>query len=94
MFLHRVLEFTAGGVFLIVIPLWVEQLIKFSKPCFVYSDTGYGTLFIIYILALPLLERLTGTRGQSSGTASAPAVSGLISKSGSGHKARTQPIHA
>lgn len=45
MFLHRVLEFTAGGVFLIVIPLWVEQLIKFSKPCFVYSDTGYGTLF-------------------------------------------------
>ena len=61
MFLHRVLEFTAGGVFLIVIPLWVEQLIKFSKPCFVYSDTGYGTLFIISIFVPPLLEHLIGT---------------------------------
>ena len=61
MFLHWILEFTAGGVFLIVIPLWVEQLIKFSKSCFVYSDTGYGTLFIISILVQPLLEHLIGT---------------------------------
>ena len=58
MFLHWILEFTAGGVFLIAIPLWVEQFIKFSKPCFVYSDTGYGTLFIISIFVQSPLERL------------------------------------
>ena len=61
MFLHRVSEFTAGGIFLIAIPLWTEQLIKISKARFVRPDTGYGTLFIISILVLPLLEHLIGT---------------------------------
>ena len=31
MFLHRILKFTAGGIFLIAIPLWAEQLVKFGK---------------------------------------------------------------
>ena len=57
MFLHRVLEFTAGGIFLIAIPLWAEQLIKIGKSRFVHPDTGQGALFIIHILALPLLEQ-------------------------------------
>ena len=56
MFLHRILELTAGGIFLIAIPLWVEQLIKFGKPRFVHSNTGYGTLFIIRILVIPGLQ--------------------------------------
>ena len=60
MFLHRVLEFTAGGIFLIAIPLWVEQFIKFGKSCFVHPNAGYGALFIIRILVHPLLERLVG----------------------------------
>ena len=60
MFLHRVSEFTAGGIFLIAIPLRAEQLIKFGKSRFVHPDTGQGALFIIYILAQPLLERCPG----------------------------------
>ena len=60
MFLHQVSEFTAGGIFLIAIPLRAEQLIKFGKARFVHPDTGQGALFIIYILALPLLEQLVG----------------------------------
>ena len=58
MFLHRVLEFTAGGIFLIAIPLWVEQLIKFGKSRFVHPNAGYGALFIIRILVQSPLERL------------------------------------
>ena len=58
MFLHRVLEFTAGGIFLIAIPLWVEQFIKFSKSRFVHPNAGYGALFIIRILVQSPLERL------------------------------------
>lgn len=58
MFLHWILEFTAGGVFLIAIPLWVEQLIKFGKSCFVHPNAGYGALFIIRILVQSPLERL------------------------------------
>ena len=51
------MEFTAGGIFLIAIPLRAEQLIKFGKSRFVHPDTGQGALFIIRILALPLLEQ-------------------------------------
>ena len=58
MFLHRVLEFTAGGIFLIAIPLWVEQFIKFGKSRFVHPNAGYGALFIIRILVQSPLERL------------------------------------
>lgn len=47
MFLHRVLEFTAGGIFLIAIPLWVEQFIKFGKSRFVHPNAGYGALFML-----------------------------------------------
>ena len=60
MFLHRVLKFTAGGIFFIAIPLWVEQLIKFGKSCFVHPNAGYGALFIIRILVQSLLEHLVG----------------------------------
>ena len=62
MFLHRVLEFTEGGIFLIAIPFWAEQLIKFGKPRFVHPNTGQGALFIIRILVQSLLERLVGIR--------------------------------
>ena len=60
MFLHRVLKLTAGGIFLIAILLWAEQLVKFGKSRFVYSNTGQGALFIIHILTQPLLEQLVG----------------------------------
>ena len=62
MFLHRVLKLTAGGIFLIAILLWAEQLVKFGKSSFVYSNTGQGALFIIRILVQSLLERLVGVR--------------------------------
>lgn len=58
MFLHRVLEFTAGGIFLIAIPFWAEQLVKFGKSCFVHPNAGYGALFIIRIFVQSPLERL------------------------------------
>ena len=60
MLLHRVLKFAAGGVFLITILLWAEQLIKYGKPRFVHPDTGQSALFIICILVQPLLEHLVG----------------------------------
>ena len=60
MFLHRVLEFTEGGIFLIAIPFRAEQLIKFGKPRFVHPNTGQGALLFVYILAQPLLEGLVG----------------------------------
>lgn len=50
--------FTAGGIFLIAIPLWVEQFIKFGKSRFVHPNAGYGALFIIRILVQSPLERL------------------------------------
>ena len=76
MFLHRVSEFTAGGIFLIAIPFRAEQLIKIGKSRFVHPDTGQGALFITYILALPLLEQLVGSSFNPRSTAnSAPAGS-------------------
>ena len=59
-FLHRVSEFTAGGIFLIAIPLRAKQLIKIGKSRFVPPDTGQGALFIIHIFTQPLLEQLVG----------------------------------
>ena len=58
MFLHWILKFTAGGIFLIAIPFWAEQLVKFGKPRFVHPNTGQGALLIIHIWAQPLLEQL------------------------------------
>ena len=60
MFLHRVLEFTTGGIFLIAIPFWAEQLVKFGKSSFVHSNAGQGASFVIRILIQSLLERLIG----------------------------------
>ncbi len=61
MFLHWILEFTSRGNFVIAIPLWVEQLIKFGNSCFVHPNAGYGALFIICILVQSPLERLVST---------------------------------
>ena len=58
MFLHRVLEFTAGGIFLVAIPLRAEQLIKCGKSRFIHPNTGQCALFVIDVLAQTLLESL------------------------------------
>ena len=57
MFLHRVMELTAGGIFLIIVLLRVKQLIKFGKTRLVRPDAGQGALFIIRILIVPGLQR-------------------------------------
>lgn len=57
MFLHRVLEFTAGEFSYSYTALG-GTVHKFGKSRFVHPNAGYGALFIIRILVQSPLERL------------------------------------